>query len=152
MAGARIREKNSFINDPRNYLFRHYVNIVRIVKPKIFLLENVKGILSKDNGAIFKEIVNTFSNPEIFDGDKYYLHYKICKAVEFGVPKLRERVVVIGVLNNNYDIDNVFDSARLKIADIDPHFFDNVTLRDAISDLGEPTLNGYVVLSPCRSI
>ena len=61
MAGARIREKNAFMNDPRNYLFRHYVNVVKIVRPKVFLLENVKGILSKDGGAIFREIVNAFS-------------------------------------------------------------------------------------------
>ena len=45
MAGERIREKKAFINDPRNYLFRHYVEVVKIVRPKVFLLENVKGIL-----------------------------------------------------------------------------------------------------------
>jgi len=39
MAGSRIR--NGFIDDPRNYLFKHYFNIVRIVHPKIFVLENV---------------------------------------------------------------------------------------------------------------
>ena len=81
MAGERIREKKAFINDPRNFLFRHYVEVVKIVRPKVFLLENVKGILSKDNGAIFKEIVDTFGDPDNFDGDKYYLHYKVCKAV-----------------------------------------------------------------------
>ena len=42
MAGARIR--GGFIDDPRNYLFKHYFNIVKIVKPKIFIIENVKGI------------------------------------------------------------------------------------------------------------
>ena len=84
MAGERIRERKAFINDPRNYLFRHYVEVVNIVRPKVFVLENVKGILSKDNGAIFREIVDAFGNPENFDGDKYYLHYKVCKAVDYG--------------------------------------------------------------------
>lgn len=151
MAGARIREKNAFMNDPRNYLFRHYVNVVKIVRPKVFLLENVKGILSKDQGAIFREIVNAFSNPENFDGDRYYLHYKVCKAVEYGVPQQRERVVVIGVLNQDFDIDAVFETAHNDISGMDPHFFDRVTLRDAISDLAQPTQDGSVSLAPCRS-
>ena len=151
MAGARIREKNAFMNDPRNYLFRHYVNVVKIVRPKVFLLENVKGILSKDKGAIFREIVNAFSNPDNFDGDRYFLHYKVCKAIEYGVPQQRERVVVIGVLNHDFDIDTVFESARKDIAKKDKHFFDYVTLSDAISDLPKPTIDGRVELLPCKS-
>jgi DNA (cytosine-5)-methyltransferase 1 len=42
MAGARIR--NGFIDDPRNYLFKHYFNVVKTVKPKVFVMENVKGM------------------------------------------------------------------------------------------------------------
>ncbi|MBO7470044.1 MAG: DNA cytosine methyltransferase [Bacteroidales bacterium] len=151
MAGARIREKNAFMNDPRNFLFRHYVNVVKIVRPKVFLLENVKGILSKDKGAIFKEIVSAFSNPDNFEGDRYYLHYKVCKAVEYGVPQQRERVVVIGVLNHDFNIDEVFEFARRNILKKDKHFFDAVSLRDAISDLGHPTIDGITELQPCQS-
>ena len=40
MAGARIR--NGFIDDPRNYLFKHYFNVVKTVMPKVFIMENVK--------------------------------------------------------------------------------------------------------------
>lgn len=151
MAGARIREKNAFMNDPRNYLFRHYVNVVKIVRPKVFLLENVKGILSKDAGAIFREIVSAFSNQEYFDGDRYFLHYKICKAVEYGIPQQRERVVIIGVLNRDFDIDAVFESARETIAKKDKHFFDYVFLKDAISDLPSPTIDGKIELLPCET-
>lgn len=151
MAGARIREKNAFMNDPRNYLFRHYVNVVKIVRPQVFLLENVKGILSKDRGEIFREIVSAFSDPENFDGNRYYLHYKVCKAVDFGIPQQRERVVVIGRLNQDFDIDEVFESAYTEIARLDEHFFDRVSLREAISDLSRPTSDGKVALSPCQS-
>lgn len=151
MAGARIRGGNTFINDPRNYLFLHYVNVVKIVRPKVFLLENVRGILSKDKGTIFKEIVNAFSNPENFEGDRYYLHYKVCKAVEYGVPQQRERVVIIGVLNHDFDIDAVFETVHDDIQRMDSHFFDKVTLRDAISDLDAPTKDGQVLLNPCQS-
>lgn len=151
MAGARIREKNAFINDPRNFLFRHYFNVVKIVRPKVFIMENVKGILSKDNGAIFSEIVEVFSNPDNFNGDRYFLHYKVCKTVEFGIPQERERVVIIGVLNNDFDINDIFDKTREDIIKLDSHFFDNVSLWDAISDLQKPTENGDVELLPCKS-
>ena len=149
MAGERIRGKKAFINDPRNFLFRHYVEVVKIVRPKVFLLENVKGILSKDNGLIFKEIVDTFGDPDNFDGDKYFLHYKVCKAVEFGIPQRRERVVVIGVLNKDFDIDDLFDKTKENLRLIDPNFFNPVTLQDAISDIPQPTEDGICVLEPC---
>lgn len=151
MAGARIRGARAFMEDPRNYLFRHYVNVVKIVRPKIFLLENVKGILSKDNGAIFEEIVNTFGDPEVFEGDKYYLHHKVCKAVEFGIPQKRERVVIIGVLNKDFDIDEVFETVKSKILRNNPHFFDEVSLKDAISDIPEVTESGKATLQECQS-
>ena len=128
MAGERIRSKKAFIQDPRNYLFRHYLEVVKIVRPKVFLLENVKGILSKDKGAIFNEIVNAFGDPDNFEGDKYFLHYKVCKAVEFGIPQRRERVVIIGMLNKDFDIERIFAAAKNDILIIKPHFFDNVTL------------------------
>jgi DNA (cytosine-5)-methyltransferase 1 len=151
MAGERIREKKAFINDPRNYLFRHYVEVVKIVRPKVFLLENVKGILSKDKGAIFKEIVDAFGDPENFNGDKYYLHYKVCKAVEFGIPQRRERVVVIGVLNKEFDIDKLFDETKEIIELLEPNFFKPVSLREAISDIPLPSEDGICTLGACQS-
>ena len=69
MAGPRIR--NGFIDDPRNYLFKHYFNVVKIVRPKIFILENVKGILNIKGGKIFEEIKNIFENPDNFEGHPY---------------------------------------------------------------------------------
>lgn len=152
MAGARIREKCAFMNDPRNYLFRHYVNVVKIVRPKVFLLENVKGILSKDGGAIFREIVNTFGNVEVFEGDKYYLHYKVCKSVEFGIPQKRERVVVVGSLNKDFNIDELFEKAKAKITQENKHFFEPVSLRDAISDIPIQPSDGIVKLGPANSL
>lgn len=151
MSGERIRGKKAFINDPRNFLFRHYVEVVKIVRPKVFLLENVKGILSKDNGTIFKEIVDTFSDSDNFEGDKYYLHYKICKAVEFGIPQKRERVVVIGVLNKDFDIDELFKETEGNIKLVEPSFFAPVSLYEAISDIPMPTKDGICTLNACQS-
>ena len=114
-------------------------------------MENVKGILSKDNGAIFKEIVDTFGDPDNFDGDKYYLHYKVCKAVEFGIPQRRERVVVIGVLNKDFDIEKLFEETKGKIELVEPNFFTPVSLHEAISDIPMPTEDGECTLNPCES-
>jgi DNA (cytosine-5)-methyltransferase 1 len=152
MAGARIREKNAFMNDPRNYLFRHYVNVVKIVRPKIFVFENVKGILSKDKGIIFQEIENAFGNPENFNGDRYYLHYKVCRAVEYGIPQRRERVVLIGLLNHDFEIEDVFEKVKAEIREREPHFFDAVTLRDAISDIPAPSKDGIVNLGKVQTL
>ena len=46
MAGARIRTNNSFLDDPRNYLFRNYFSIVQKLEPTFFVMENVPGMLS----------------------------------------------------------------------------------------------------------
>ena len=151
MAGARIREKNAFMNDPRNYLFRHYVNVVRIVRPKIFVFENVKGILSKDKGEIFDEIICTFGNSENFEGDKYYVHHKVCKAVDFGIPQRRERVILIGMLNHDFDIDKLFDNNKEIIEQSYPDFFKPVSLFDAISDIPAPSETGRAKLSPAKT-
>jgi DNA (cytosine-5)-methyltransferase 1 len=151
MAGARIREKNAFMNDPRNYLFRHYVNVVRIVRPKIFVFENVKGILSKDKGKIFSEIISAFGNAENFEGDKYYVHHKVCKAVDFGIPQKRERVILIGVLNHDFDIDELFENNKEIIEQSYPEFFKPVSLFDAISDIPAPSETGNVKLYPAKT-
>ena len=60
MAGARIRE--GFMGDPRNFLFKHYFNVVKTVKPKAFVMENVKGIQTMQNGEIFAEIQRIFQD------------------------------------------------------------------------------------------
>ena len=82
-AGARIR--HGFIDDPRNYLFKHYFNIVKLVKPKIFIFENVKGIISYDKGRVFAEIRNAFESLG------YKLQYTIAKAKDIIFSMLSER-------------------------------------------------------------
>ena len=74
MAGARIRK--GFIDDPRNYLFKHYFNVVKIVRPKIFIIENVKGILTMKNGQVFKEIKKIFEDPDNFEGNRIKYNVK----------------------------------------------------------------------------
>lgn len=149
MAGARNRQ--GFIDDDRNYLFKHYFNIVKIVKPKVFIMENVKGILSMQGGKIFEEITRVFSEPTFLDGDFYKLYPILTDSSNFGLPQKRERVIIIGVLNKEIDIQQVLKKIKNKIKKEKPKFFDYVSIRDAISNLGEPTDNGMIELNNYNS-
>lgn len=141
MAGARIR--NGFIDDPRNYLFKHYFNVVKIVRPKIFILENVKGILNLHNGKIFEEIKKLFEDSNNFDGQSYKIQYKVVKAKEYGIPQNRERTVIIGSLID-FNLDDEITKTKDIIIKDNPSFFNNVTVWEAISNLPKPTEDGIV--------
>lgn len=141
MAGARNR--NGFMDDPRNYLFKHYFNVVKIVRPKIFILENVKGILTLKKGEIFKEIKRIFEDPNNFDSRPYKIQYKVVKAKEYGIPQNRERVIIVGSLID-FNLEDEIEKTKKEILKDNPTFFDNVTVWDAISNLPSPTEDGSV--------
>lgn len=134
-------------NDPRNKLFRHYVEIVKIVEPTFILLENVEGItknfLGKRKGKQSLGTRKPFSERIISALDSDYLIFKdIIRAVEYGIPQYRPRYVMIGINKKYY---------KEKVVDINPFEFlrnnrarflinkgltgNPVTVRDAISDL-----------------
>lgn len=144
MAGARIR--NGFIDDPRNYLFKHYYNIVKRVKPKVFIIENVKGIATMQNGKIFNEILSMFSDKNNFNGDRYNVYHRVLKATDFGIPQTRERMIIIGVLNTEIDMDEIFEKARSIIKYQHPDYFNKQNVWNAISDLSDikPTETGEI--------
>lgn len=142
MAGARIRK--GFIDDPRNYLFKHYFNVVKAVKPKVFLMENVKGIKTMQQGKIFEEILKIFSDSEMLEGKPYNLFYKVVKAVEFGIPQKRERMIIIGTTENNIDFVPLWEMTRQDILKDYPTYFDVVTVEDAIGNLPETTEDGII--------
>ncbi len=78
------------IDDSRNVLYKHYVKIVAAKQPKIFVGENVKGILTMGNGQIIDAIIEEFS------ACGYDVFYKLVNARKFGVPQDRERVIICG--------------------------------------------------------
>lgn len=142
MAGARIR--HGFIDDPRNYLFKHYFNVVKAVRPKVFVMENVKGMLTMQGGNIFKEIIRIFSDSDMLDGEPYNVFYKVIKTVDFGVPQKRERLIIIGTTVKDINFEDLWDETVKRIKVDIPTFFDTVTVKDAISNLGKATPDGKV--------
>lgn len=142
MAGARIR--HGFIDDPRNYLFKHYLNVVKAVKPTVFIMENVKGMKTMQNGKIFEEILSVFSDPEVMEGQPYNLYHKIIKATDFGVPQKRERLIIVGTLLPNVQFEKIWEDTVVVIQQEYPDFFSPVTVRDAISNLPSVTEDGII--------
>lgn len=81
--------------DPRNFLFRHYVRILKGLAPKVFVLENVPGMYSLEGGRFFDELVATIG--EQSEGcPGYQVAFKIVNAAHYGVPQDRFRVVLVG--------------------------------------------------------
>lgn len=91
------------IQDERNKLFYEYARIVEFTKPYIFVMENVKGLLSmrnKENNYIINVI------EEIFKELGYDIQYKVLNSKYYNVPQARERVIIVGVrsdLNEKYE-------------------------------------------------
>lgn len=97
--GFSVANTNRNMEDKRNFLYKEMLRIIKDKQPKIFVAENVKGLLSMEKGKVIEMIVNDFK--EI----GYHVDYKILNAVDFGVPQARERIIIIG---NNLGIKNVF--------------------------------------------
>lgn len=83
--------------DTRIYLYKHYLDFLNRYKPKFFVFENVKGLLS------FKDISGDLLFPKIiseFKKNGYQIHYKIINASEYGVSQNRERLILVGFRND----------------------------------------------------
>lgn len=150
MAGARIRA--GFIDDPRNYLFKHYFNIVKELKPKVFIFENVKGLTTMQGGKIFSEILNIFSDESLLGKNSAYnLFSQIVKATDFGIPQKRERLIIIGIQGQKQNHENfisdckeLWESTKKQISTENKNFFDKVSIYDAISNLPIETEDGNI--------
>lgn len=115
-------------NDERNLLFRDFVAVVRVLKPKFFVMENVLGILTMKKGETIKDIIHAFSDEGYYVGNPLKLN-----AMWFGVPQKRKRVFIIGSLDKKINIQQ-----PIPLFDYDNIFIPRpVTVRDAIGNLPE---------------
>src|SRR5699024_3447541 len=120
-AGPRL------VDDPRNFLYLHYIRVLMQVQPKFFILENVKGMMTLGKGEVFKQIL------EDFNATGYRIYTRLLNSRDYGVPQTRERVFLVGVCE---DIDFSYEFP-------DPSHGEGllyksyVTLEDAICDLRE---------------
>lgn len=81
-------------DDPRNKLYLSYIRLVSEIKPKMFVIENVPGLVSLFGGQVKDNIINRFTQMG------YNVQYKKLCAADYGVPQYRNRVVFVGILKN----------------------------------------------------
>lgn len=82
------------LEDTRGTMFYHYATFLKKLQPKMFLFENVKGLLSHDKGKTFETIYS------IFEEQGYTVNYAVLNALDYGVAQKRERLIVIGIRND----------------------------------------------------
>jgi len=119
------------IDDPRGKLFQEYYRVLKEFNPKLFLFENVKGLLSMQGGELLKTIIS------LFESLGYKVQCKLLNAADYGAPQIRERVVIIGSklktdfkypTPTHYNPEEMSNSSNKKLK---PY----LTLEEAISDL-----------------
>lgn len=144
LAGKRLGK-----DDKRGILFFNSYEFIQVNKPRFFIFENVKGLLSDDNGNTFQEWVNMLGGksvngvPVLFPYEEsvpYHLYYKVLNAKEHGVPQNRERVFLVGIRD---DLDNQFQFPREEYL--------TKRLKDVLEDevdkkyfLSEKMINGFL--------
>lgn len=113
-----------FVDDPRNHLFKEFVRVVNVIRPRMFVMENVARMATHNHGKTINEICTEFRNLG------YHVQYRVLNAVNYGVPQNRRRIFVVGTL----------DGLNLRYGYPTPSF-NFKTVKDAIDDL-PPLANG----------
>lgn len=113
--GFSLKGKKLGLKDPRNYLFLEYLKFVEEIKPEIFVIENVKSLLTTADGWFKDEILDYIHKLG------YCVDYGVLNAKKFGVPQTRERAI--------------FLCSKTRTVTLPVGTDDIVTIRDAISDL-----------------
>lgn len=116
--GFSIANQQRVIDDPRNKLYKSFVNIVSQTKPKYFVMENVKGMLKVANQI-----------KEDFEAVGYKVDFKVFKAQDFSVPQNRERLIFIGS-KSKYEPKDIIQMIENKKCG-------KFVLNDAIADLNK---------------
>jgi DNA (cytosine-5)-methyltransferase 1 len=99
------------LEDPRGDLMLKFIDILNLIKPKIFMIENVKGLLTHNNGDTIKKIINILNKNNL-----YNITYKCLDASKYDVPQKRERVFIIGILKSiNHSFEFPKESIQKKI-------------------------------------
>lgn len=130
--GFSNANRQRIIDDPRNILYKYYVDSVQGLKPKFFVMENVKGMKKVANQVI--EDFNQLSDVQ------YDIAYAVFNAKDFGIPQNRERLIYIGVRSDISKHKNVTPENILSLI-LEKQSASEVSLINAIKDLRELKAN-----------
>lgn len=137
---GRSRSKDKMEKDERNYLYKQYLKFLERYNPKVFVFENVRGLLTAQKSQLLPKII------EEMEALGYTVEQKLLDAKDFGVPQSRKRLIIIGwrkeikfsyptfeVVNNNVTINSLFK-------DLPP-----LTPGDAIKFMENPVINQSLI-------
>jgi len=129
--GFSIANSKRSMKDKRNFLYLEMLRVIDDLKPKFFIAENVKGLLSMEKGEVLKMIIKDF------EALGYKVDYRVLNASHYGVPQARERVFIMG---NRCGLDNPFP-VETHGAGLKPL----ITVSDAIGHLADiEVVNGKI--------
>lgn len=130
---GRAQDPNSMKNDYRNYLFESFVKVVDHYRPKVFVFENVPGILSAKPGDryVIDRICEAFNKTGYEIRNPKAMSKSIYSSADFGVPQERRRVIIFGVdKKSKYSVEDFYASLDKLISTENKK-----TVRDAIGDM-----------------
>lgn len=131
--GFSVANTKRSMEDKRNFLYLELLRVITEKKPKFFVAENVKGLLSMEKGKVLQLIINDFKKIG------YDVDYQVLNSADYGVPQARERVFIIG---NRIGMENPFPKKTHYKKDAN-NLFDNtnenkhITVKEAIGFLAD---------------
>lgn len=123
MAGLR-----KGLKDSRGQLLLDYINLIKTSQPKVFIFENVKGLLNHDKGKTFKWLLKEFQKCG------YKIEHKVISAKEIGFPQSRQRIFVIGYKK---DLPRAFKNVLEQIKSKEVLTYNLIDCLDDIKDIDE---------------
>lgn len=134
---GRVRDENGMKDDYRNYLFEHYLSVVKRYRPKVFVFENVPGILSaKPNDKKIIEIIEADFKKNGYIISRCIQKHGVVDASKYGVPQKRKRVILLGVRIDLDDINQLYNRIDNFYEKILPKYQQKeITVEEAIGDL-----------------
>lgn len=114
--------KQRGLSDTRGTLFYEFARLVNEIRPKVFIYENVKAVLSNDNGRTWQTMSNVFTDL------KYNWSYKVLNAKDYAIPQNRERIFVVGFRKDlKLKSDFEFPKAQILQKKMQDFLLDNVS-------------------------
>ena len=133
--------------DPRLNLFNNCLDVIRNKKPKIFILENVKTLVTLNDGKYFQEILSILKNLDIYD-----VYWKVINSKDYGIPQCRDRLYIIGIQKklSKYNFEfpkkkqmrdikefiDTNDNTRMEIKECNKKLFNNIPNDSVFIDIG----------------
>jgi len=127
--------KRQGFEDTRGTVFFYCVKVIRKKRPNVFILENVKGLLSHDNGNSWKTVLSTLNKLK-----DYNIYYKVLNTRHYGIPQNRERIFIIGIKKTSMRQGQVFEfPTKKKMKDVRSYIDTKDTSKDNLTQrLKEP--------------